>query len=268
MLLAAGAADFTYYLSGSDADVSTPKVGGYLLMGGGRDDPAAFRWFLERAGRGDVLILRASGADGYHAFVAEIAPVDSVESIVFHHVRASHDAFVLDRIARADAIFLAGGDQWNYVRYWRDTPVAAAINEAARRGVPVGGTSAGLAVLGQFAFSAEHDTVTSAEAEKDPRQPKVALVRDFLRLPGLECLITDSHFTQRNRMGRLRVFLQRLDGACATIRGIGLDERTSLLVEPDGTAVVAGGGDAYVLTLREGQIDTRRLGPRERYTLR
>jgi cyanophycinase len=265
---ALSAADYTYYLSGSSADATPATQGGYLLMGGGRDDPRAFRWFLQRGGWGDVVILRASGSDGYHQFLAEIGPVDSVESIVFRNEAAARDPFVLDRIRRADALFLAGGDQWNYVRFWRNTPVAEAIEAAARRGVPIGGTSAGLAVLGQFAFSAEHDGVTSGEAQRDPMQPKVALTRDFLRLPGLECLITDSHFTERSRQGRLRVFLQRLAGTCPSLLGVGIDERTSLLVEPGGDGEVVGAGGVHFYRLRDGTIDFRSRRAGEKDSLR
>jgi hypothetical protein len=57
---------FTYYLSGSAADARTTTKPGFLLAGGSQDNPEAFRWLLERSGGGDLVILRASGADGYH----------------------------------------------------------------------------------------------------------------------------------------------------------------------------------------------------------
>ena len=66
------------------------------------------------------------------------------ETIVFHDRSASSEAYVLDRLAKAEAIFMAGGDQGNYIKYWKDTPVEDAINAAARRGVPIGGTSAAI----------------------------------------------------------------------------------------------------------------------------
>ena len=48
----------------------------------------------------------------------------------------------------ADGIFIAGGDQSNYVRFWKGTPVAEALDPHVRAGKPIGGTSAGLAMLG------------------------------------------------------------------------------------------------------------------------
>ena len=246
---------FTYYLSGSAADVRPATRPGFLLAGGGTDNVEAFRWLLERSGGGDLLILRASGSDAYHPFSAELAPLDSAETIIFRSAAAAHDPFLIERIRQADAIFLAGGDQWNYYRYWRNTPVAREVNAAIARGVPVGGTSAGLAVLGQYGFTAEHDTVTSAAALADPYDAHVSLEADLFRIAPLACTITDSHFQQRDRLGRLIVFLARLRdlGECSTVQGIGIDERTAVLLEADGKARVVGEGSAFLLRLTGGE---------------
>ena len=62
---------------------------------------------------------------------------------------AANDPFVAKTIASASAIFIMGGDQSTYVNDWQNTPVQTALDQAAARGVPIGGTSAGLAVLGR-----------------------------------------------------------------------------------------------------------------------
>ena len=244
---------YRYYISGDPADVSPPVTPGVLLAGGGKDVDSAFRWFLARAGGGDILVLRGSGADGYHSYFQELAPVNSVETIVFQSPAAATAPFVLDKIRRAEAIFFAGGDQWNYVRLWRGSPVQQALNDAIRRGVPVGGTSAGLAILSQYAFSAEFDTVTTPQALADPFDKRVALFRGLLSIPGLECLITDSHFAARDRMGRLLVFLGRIraEDRCSNVRGIGIDERTAVALDGRGQAQVLGEGAAWLVRLRK-----------------
>jgi hypothetical protein len=38
-----------------------------------------------------------------------------------------------------EALFIAGGDQWNYGRVCGASPVEAAVQEPIDRGVPVGG---------------------------------------------------------------------------------------------------------------------------------
>jgi cyanophycinase len=237
------------YLSGHPGDVTTRTRGGLQLEGGGADIDEAFRWLIDHAGGGDVVILRASGEDGYNGFISSLGPVDSVESIVFHSRDAAFDPEVITSIEHAEAVFIAGGDQANYVRYWKDTPVQAALNALARRGVPIGGTSAGLAILGQFSFSAMLDTVTSEEALANPYGDKVTIERAFLKLPHLEGLITDSHFVPRDRMGRLLVFLARTvqEGWAPKAKAIAVNEEAAVLVEADGSAVVVGKGPVYFL---------------------
>jgi cyanophycinase len=218
------------------------------------------RWLLERSGGGDVVVLRASGGRGYHRYLSGLVKVDSVETIVFKNAAAARDPFVLDRIRGAEALFLAGGDQWRYVEFWRGTPVQEAINALIARGVPVGGTSAGLAVLGEFAFSAQFDTIHSPQALADPYDRRITLERSFLRIPPLARTLTDSHFSARDRMGRLAVFLARLmDSGEKEPVGLGIDERTAVLLEPDGSMKVAGEGAAYRMRPRAAPESMRPL---------
>ncbi len=240
---------FTYYCTGNPADVVASAAPGLLLMGGSTDVDDAFRWFIGRSGGGDIVVLRASGDGDYDPYIDELGRVDSVETIVVSGREASFSKFVLDKIAGAEAIFLGGGDQSDYLRYWKGTPLQAAIIGAARRGVPVGGTSAGLAVLGEFCFTAMYDTVYSREALPDPYHPRVDLERDFLAFDHMEGVITDSHFGARDRMGRLLVFMARIicDGWASSVKAIAVDEKTAVAVEGDGRAKVIGSGHAYFL---------------------
>lgn len=234
---------FDYYARGNPQDVTASTRGGFALMGGGADVDEAFAWMIERSGGGDFLVLRGSGADGYNEYLDTLGELDSVETLVLKTPEAAHDPFVLEKVAGAEAIFLAGGDQWNYVGKWKDTPLQHALNLAAAQGVPIGGTSAGLAVLGEHVFTAERGTITSEEALRDPHHPSLTLESEFLSFAPLEGLITDSHFSERERMGRLVAFTARLEGA----RGVGVDESTALLVEPDGSSHLVGQGSAYLV---------------------
>jgi len=56
---------YTSYFTGNSTDVATTPLGGLCLMGGATESDPAMVWFLERASGGDVLVLRASGSDGY-----------------------------------------------------------------------------------------------------------------------------------------------------------------------------------------------------------
>jgi cyanophycinase len=229
-----------------------------MLEGGAEDVERAWRWFLERAGHGDILVMRATPDAGYDAWIRELAPVRSFQTLQLTDRAAAEDPFVLASIERADGLFIAGGDQFDYVRAWTDTPIQRAIDAAIAAGMPVGGISAGLAVLGGFVFSAERDTITSEEALADPYDDRVRLARALLHVPGLEATITDSHFTERDRLGRLLTFTARVlaEGWASEVRGLGIDEETAALIEPDGTARVDGAGAAWFLRLRAADVRT------------
>ncbi len=237
------------YLTGNPDDVTRKTTGGLQLEGGGTDIPDAFRWLIDHAGGGDVVVIRASGSDGYNPWIPTLGDVDSVESIVFHSREAASDPDVLKSLEHAEAVFLAGGDQSNYIKYWKGTPVETTIEALAKRGVPIGGTSAGLAVLARFGFSAMNDSIASAAALANPYDEKITIERDFLSLPHLDGIITDSHFAVRDRMGRSLAFLARIvaDGWASPARSIAVDQESAVLVEPDGSAHVVGKTATYFM---------------------
>lgn len=240
---------YEYYVTGDPADVTRTTSGGLLLMGGGTDVDDGFRWMINKSGGGDFVVIRASGTDAYNPWIyTDLGGVNSAETIIIQNRAAASDPFVVNQILNAEALFIAGGDQSNYVDYWKGTPVEDAIHTLAAQGVPIGGTSAGLAIMGEFAFSAANGTITSDTALSNPYNRKVVLERDFLVLPHMSGIITDSHFVTRDRMGRLLTFLARIvtDGWATTSKGVGIDERTALAMEPDGSAVVFGSGAAYL----------------------
>jgi cyanophycinase len=247
---------------GNPGDVRPVTKGGAFLGGGASDRANGWRWFLDHAGYGDIVIIRATGDEAYDPYVMQLGPVDSVQTLKLTKRVATTDPFVLQSIERADGIFLAGGDQSDYVRIWKDSLVEDAINAAIARDVPIGGISAGLAVLGGFAFSAEKNTVVSEKALLNPYGNKITLQRGFLRVPNLLGTITDSHFMARERMGRLLTFLARIvtDGWASEVRGLGIDEDTAVLVEADGTARVIGQGAAWLVRLRDVDVDRCEAG--------
>jgi cyanophycinase len=225
------------------------------MMGGGADLDEAFRWLCEKANGGDFLILRAHGDDDYNSYVNGLCQLNSVATLIIPDRKAAQDLGVADIIRHAEVVFIAGGDQSNYIRFWGGTPVQDALNAHIAAGKPIGGTSAGLAVLGEFVYGAlkdkpDDDDLASIDALPNPFFYRVTLVRRFLKIPDLENTLTDSHFAKRDRMGRTLVFLARLihDGWSRQPREIAIDEKSAVLVEADGKATVVGSGrGAYFL---------------------
>jgi cyanophycinase len=281
---------YKYYVVGSPADVVGPTRGLWVAQGGGDDVDANYARMGEFGGGGDFVVLRASGEDDYNDYIFKLCHCDSVETIVFDKGAATADPFVIRTIRNAEALFIAGGDQSNYIRYWKDTPVEDAINFVAAKPAPIGGTSAGMAVLGEYVYSAEgQESLTSKDALSNPYVADLTLARGFLALPGLENVITDQHLQERDRIGRTVALLARLqqDGWSETPRAIAADRETSLHIDPvDGTAQVFATADhptPYVYFMQPagpparcepGQpltsavIAVQRLGPGERFNLR
>lgn len=251
----ARADSYKYIRVGNKDDVYTTPMFGIAMMGGGTDLDEAFRWLCNKGNGGDFLVLRARGTDAYNSYVNGLCKTNSVATLIIPDRAAAADPKVAEIIRKAEVIFIAGGDQANYIRFWQGTAVESAINDAIAAGKPIGGTSAGLAVEGEFVYGALGDKpddadLASQEVLRNPYHERVTLVREFLKIPLLENLITDSHFAKRDRMGRSLGFLARLmkDGWSSSPREVAIDERSSVLVDADGKATVVGTGKgAYFL---------------------
>lgn len=249
------AESYKYFRLGNKDDIQTKPTAGIAMMGGGSDLDEAFAWLCNKGNSGDFLILRATGDDDYNPYVNKLCKANSVATLIIPNREAAVDPAVAEIIRKAEVVFIAGGDQSNYVRGWQGTPVETAINEDIAAGKPIGGTSAGLAVLGEFVYGCMKDKpddkdLASTDVLPDPYFERVTLVREFLKTPHLENLITDSHFAKRDRMGRTLGFLARImkDGWSASPREVAIDEKSAVLVEADGKGTVVGRGKgAYFL---------------------
>lgn len=239
--LALSAQDYTSYFTGDDTDVGPETLGGLVLMGGATENDQAMQWFLEKANGGDVVVIRTSGSDGYNNYLYSDlgVVVNSVESIVLNNAAAANDPYVIEQIENAEALWIAGGNQWTYINEWRGEGVGDAINYLLNeKGAVVGGTSAGMAVLGGTYFTAENGTITSATALSDPFHSNVTLgYGDFLTADYMENVVTDQHYNNPDRRGRHVTFMARMENDLGQRAfGIASDEYTAVCVEPDGTA--------------------------------
>ena len=244
---------FQAFIVGNAADAPpAPTLSpGLVLMGGGTDVDAAFQWMCQRAGGGDFVVIRTSGTDAYNPYIQELCPqMDSVETIIITSVTGANSAYVSSHIQNAEALWIAGGDQSTYVNLWRGTAVQTGVNFLINSKLaPVGGTSAGEAVLSQFIYTGALGSVTSSQALANPFHRYVTIDRDlFQSALGVDKLY-DSHFVTRDRMGRSLTFLARIvnNGWSTQPRGIGIDEETAILITPNGAATMVGSGAAYFL---------------------
>jgi cyanophycinase-like exopeptidase len=238
------AQNYTSYFTGNTTDLVVNPKGGTCLMGGAGEHDNAMRWFLEQANGGDILVLRASGSDGYNTYLFSDlgVTVNSVETIVFNNAQASNDTYVLDKIQKAEAIWFAGGNQWNYISYWRNSAVSTLINSGiSNRKIVVGGISAGMAILGGNYFTAENGTISSQAALMNPLSPLVTVSNQaFLEVPFLNNVVTDTHYDNPNRKGRHVVFMANALSNSNEIHGIACDEYVAVCIDTLGIAHVYG----------------------------
>ncbi len=253
------------WVTGNAADSGKNPLNGpaLILMGGGTDVDASFsQRAFPVANGGDVVIIRTSGSNGYNDYlynlVAGATKPDSVETMLLDTVDKANSDYADWVLRNAEMIFIAGGDQSAYLNAWKDTRTEDAIRAAYGRGAVIGGTSAGLAVQGEFIYDPDGVTAaTGAEAIADPYRSSMLFSSGFLDLPLMNDIITDTHFSQRDRMGRLFADMARLrqDNSTARILGIGVSENTAIFMDRNGRGIVDGSGAAYVV---EERSDTQR----------
>ena len=163
-----------------------------------KDTDEAFSWQIQNANGGDFVVLRTSGDDAYNQYIMGMSlavgkALNSVTTILFKNKKGSQESEVLNALRNAEAIFMAGGDQSEYLEYWRGTEVQSLIQEKMVN-ITIGGTSAGCMVLGNWVYSADAGSITSDDALANPYDKYVTIVPAFLKIPYMNTFITDTHF--------------------------------------------------------------------------
>jgi cyanophycinase len=262
--------DFDYIREcGKIKNTSAKPVAGILLVGGAEGkrsgEDAATQWFLKRADRGNYLVLRSGGIGKQADWVCDYYRdlIGSSAELSIDSREAANDPEVIQYIRDADALFIAGGDQNEYEDYWEGTGVEEAINFLINeKKVPIAGTSAGMAILGDYYYAPSHRGLLSSEILNDPfhHNTKDIYRSDFIKIPILKNVITDTHLDRTNRShsetryGRIFGLLARVvhDSNQLSVFAIGLEEGAFVAIDEKGIAKVFGNGsgkgeDAYFL---------------------
>jgi hypothetical protein len=165
-----------------------------------------------------------------------------------NNASAAYEPYIINRIKKAEALWFAGGNQWDYVSYWNNTPIDTAIHYLIHtKKASIGGASAGMAIQGGLVFTAQYGTITSTTALNNPYHTNATLLKhDFIHHSILENVITDTHYDSPDRRGRHTAFIARImheDGTNAY--GIACDEYTAVCIDSTGTAKVYGDYPTY-----------------------
>ncbi|EJI84358.1 cyanophycinase [Alishewanella aestuarii B11] len=217
-----------------------------LLMGGGTDVDDAFSLRVApHIQGGNIVVLRTTGTGAYNTYLQGLTNAASVETLIVDNRTKANSDYVDWVIRTAEFVWIAGGDQSGYISNWQGTKVDAAIQYVYNKGGVVGGTSAGNHVLSQTVYNPDGvQGAVSAEVVTDFCHNTIKFSNNFLQIPMLANTLNDTHFAQRDRMGRSAVFQAHLGSSG---RVIGVSERTSLFVQANGQTTVDGQHEVYVL---------------------
>ncbi len=215
------------------------------MVGGGGENYGAwsdepYGWFVEKAGYGKIINIDVDEAsDWYPTYFVSLGANITSYNLQIATVSEANSFIIYQELLSADGIFIEGGDQWDYISTWKNTYVQSAIQSVYENGGAIGGTSAGLAVLGEVVFDGEHGSLTSDQAAYNPYHYRVSMTDDFLDiLPGV---FTDSHFNDRGRLTRLTVMLARRNqDNDENLLGIGVEYKTAFCVDENMIGTVYG----------------------------
>src|SRR3954469_24003260 len=206
-----------------------PKRGKLILIGGAEDregECRVLRRFVELSGKKSPHIAVMTVATEHPEEMGQtyakvfrrlgVAHVDLVGATCREDAQSQR---VLRPLQRADAIFFTGGDQFKITTILGGTDADRLLQERFLSGTTLGGTSAGTNMMPSAMIL----------GGTPPGNPRVGCVELG---PGMEFLagtITDSHFSQRGRLGRLLAAVAQYPHDI----GIGIDEDTAAVVEGD-----------------------------------
>lgn len=145
----------------------------------------------------------------------------------------------VEQLGEADLIWFPGGDQNRLMRRLNNAGIAELIRQRHRDGCVVGGTSAGAAVMSERMITGEADL-------ESIRRGGTQLAGGLGLWPGV---IVDQHFLKRRRFNRLySAILDR-----PALVGVGIDERTAVIVSGDRIEVM-GDGSAMIVDARRAEV--------------
>ncbi|MGZ3181417.1 MAG: cyanophycinase [Telluria sp.] len=244
---------------------ATPPRGHLVIIGGHLDDANAPVWraIVDLAGgRGARIAVfpsaaadpRASGAAaverlnhyGARAFVAQVAVKLAGDTAAR---AAADDPALAARVAAAGGAFFVGGDQFRITAALRrtdgsNTRVLDALWSLYRRGGVLAGTSAGAAIMSRTMYrDAESVLATLRQPVRDGVETTAGL--GFIG----DDIFIDQHLIVRGRFARMLPAM--LAGHYRL--GLGIDENTAIVVDPDHTLRVVGATGAIAVDLRASQ---------------
>jgi cyanophycinase len=225
---------------------------GHVIIIGGAEDKVRDRVILGR------FVELAREADGIVAVISTASSLGHLAGERYREIftglgigtvrplhamtrNQANDEGYVRQVRDATGIFLTGGNQLRLSSTIGGTLLADAVLERFQAGAVVAGTSAGASAMSShmIAFGASGGT---------PKHRMAALAAGLGVLPSV---IVDQHFQQRNRYGRLLSVIAQNP----SLLGLGVDEDTAGVVDPDGIMEVIGRGSVTIVDGASAETD-------------
>lgn len=232
---------------------------GYICaIGGGSenynswsDEP--YRWIVQKSDSGKIIVLSVNSETNWIPDYFISFGASQAVNLRINSRSIADQQSIYDQLITARAIFIKGGDQWNYINYWKGTKTEEGIKYVFNNGGVVAGTSAGLAVLGDIDYTARYGSAVSKESFLNPFGSIIDYEDNFLNF--VPDVLFDSHFIERGRFGRLIAMVFKFHFTSGrNIMGVGVDDRTAVCIEPDGIGTVM--GSAAVTIFQKDSLTT------------
>lgn len=224
------------------------KVRGNLVIIGGAEDKefdcVILRRFVELAGGKEATIAVITTATEYPREVGNQyrtlfydLGAHRVEALFITKREDAGDLHLAEQIKQCTGIFFTGGDQLRITSIIGGSRVDEAIRRAYEHGVVIAGTSAGASVMS--------DTMIVEGDSADTAKKCTLNMAHGMGL--LEEVVVDQHFAQRGRINRLLTAVAQNP----YVLGVGIDEDTAIVVNPDATFEVIG---SQTVTVVDGRF--------------
>lgn len=178
-----------------------------------------------------VVIPTAGGADTYTETSGDFLRNKGATNVTVLHTKskeaANSDEFIKP-LLNAQAVWFGGGRQWHLVDSYKDTKCEALFWKVLDRGGVIGGSSAGATIQGSYL------------ARGDTKNNQIMMGDHEVGFGFIKNIAIDQHVLARNRQFDLFDITKKRP----ELLGIGIDERTAIVVQGDQFEVI---GDHYVL---------------------
>jgi cyanophycinase len=232
-------------LSGSVL-AQTPR-GHLVIIGGGNRGPEVMNTFVRLAGgeRSRIVVLPMASGLAASAGPEQIAFLKKHGAGQVEYMNLSREQADADSVVRlfdgVTGVFFSGGVQSRLTAALKGTRLERKLHELYRDGAVIGGTSAGAAVMSALMITGDERLNTdTANAYASIRAGNVVTTEG---LGFVGDAIVDQHFIRRKRHNRLLSLVLEHP----KLIGIGIDEATAIVWNPDRTFDVV--GEATVLVL-------------------